>query len=278
MPKLSYIGAARLLAGLSLFLAVLAPSQAAAKKGPVHVSSVDVTLKKEMKRGEELSAAVKKALEEEVAYFEPLGKPVAMKVDIQKLSFKSDGKAIVSAIPIVGMFSGPNENAIKAKIQLVDPDSGKVVKKFSLFVNDQTMKQDVEMAKDLGLTALSFIPFAGLIAETAIGVAESASYKKEKAEGTLVKGFARMAYRQVYGGKAYKKAQKLWKAKAKEAPKDEVKPMTKGSEAPVAIPAAEALPAVEPEGAAIPAQDAEPAVAPSTPAPADAAVPEPVLA
>ena len=220
-----------LLAKGRLFVAVLlvlgAATPVLAKNAPMHVTGAEVTLKKKkMKHGPEMVEALRKAVEEEAAYYDASATPVLMRVQIEKLAFYSEAKEALMMVPLIGGFAGTNENRMKAKVQLVEPASGKVLKKFTVDCNDSTLISAEKEALGIGLDILSvFVPGASLAADLAVGVGEAAFEKKRTNQQVLTDGFTMLAYRKIYDGKTYKMAQKRKKeavkaaaAKAKEAP------------------------------------------------------------
>ena len=239
-----------------------------AKKATYYVDSVEVGFKKKkLKYGDELIPSIEKALSEDLQHFEKQGTPVLMRIKLDKINLKSADKAMLMAIPLVGAFAGSNENRLRGKVELVDRSTNKVVKKFTADVDSSTPASvAADIGKEVGLMALSFIPMAGMIAETALDAAETATINKDRAKERLAVNFTDFAMQRTYGNKAWKGAVKKKKALAAAKKKEE--------EAAKVAKTLEPAPAAQPvatAGTANPQGESAPAVIPATAN--DAAVP-----
>lgn len=226
---------------LPLALAASAPALAA-KPQPVHITATEVVFKNaKQAQGPAISDALRTASTQEAAYYDAALKPVTMRIAIDKVGFKSGGKALAANLPLVGMFAGANRNLLKGQVEIVDQASGKVLNKYKIQCDDDTSMSAADGALTLASTGLSFLPFGGLIS-AAMDVAQGAANNRDAAEQMLTRGFVMLSYKQVYGEKLYrsfahqrKAAFELAKAeKAKVAPAATAPAATAAPEARVA--------------------------------------------
>jgi hypothetical protein len=203
---MSFVRAAlvRFMASMLLVLGFVAQPALAAKEPKLYVAQTDVTYKnKKMKRGPEVADALRKAAMTEAAYYDPSYSPVVMRVQIEKMSFKSVGKAVLEKVPVVGMFSGKNRNFMQGRVELVDQQSGKSLKKYKIKADDNTQVDLGDAAFQYGKLGVSFLPFGSLFA-AAMDVADSAANKRERAEEMLTNAFVMLSYQKAYGKSVYK--------------------------------------------------------------------------
>jgi hypothetical protein len=196
---------------LALVLAAAQPALAA-KPLAVTVTATEVTIRNaKEKRRDEIAAALRTASTEEAHYYDQALRPATLRIQVEKVGFKSAGKAALGMVPLVGMFAGANRNVMKGRVSLVDAVSGKPIAQWKIECDDDTDFSGSDAALALGKVGLSFLPFGSLI-ESAIDVAEGASSKRDRAEQMLTRGFVMLSYKKAYGDKLYKSFSRQRKA------------------------------------------------------------------
>jgi hypothetical protein len=248
-------------------LAILAagiPASAAAK-GPMHIAAVEVTTKKPIDSAT-LIDGLKHDVMAEAAWYEKTGTPVTMRIRIDNMKFRSAGKEVIGAIPVVGLFAGENVNLLRGAVELVEPGSGRVLKKFKLEADDKAGFDVGGFAADTASGLLSFIPGVGMLAgeaaTLAMGVGRSAGGKRDVLEAKMSANFAGYAILETFGRKATRAARARKKAAQSAAPA--AAPAVIASEAaPSTAVAEKALQSVAAPSAAQPATAAPAAIAPT---------------
>lgn len=186
------------------FAATLADPAAAAKPQPLRVAATEVSFKDaKVQRALPLSDALRTASDAEAAFYDPALPAAVMRIRIDKLGFKSAGKAVAGALPLVGLFAGPNRNVLKGEVQLLDQASGRLIAKYRIECDDDTDFSGTDAALAMGKMGLGFLPF-GFLLESAVEVGEGAATKRDAAERMLTRGFVMLSYRKLYGDKLYK--------------------------------------------------------------------------
>ena len=224
-------------------IALLAATSAHARKPEaVHIAATEVTLDaKLVQRNPALAAALRDASTEEAHYYDGALRPAVLRMRIEKVGFKSAGKALAGALPLVGLFAGSNRNVLRGHVELVDQASGRVLHRYRVECDDSTQMSAADGALSLGRVGLSFLPFGGLF-DAAIGVADGAANKHDAAERMLTRGFVMLSYKQVYGDRQYRQfaAQRRSAAEVARAGVATPVPAATAATMPVAIPASTA--------------------------------------
>jgi hypothetical protein len=186
---------------------VIVPGATLAKplQQPVHIVAVEVNLAEKVV-APTLAEKISTEILAERAYYTDEGRAVVMHVTVDKLRLKSAGKAIMSNVPLVGMFAGRNENSVRANIRLIDQLSGENLGNYDkIEVSDSKGLSAGDVAGELGSTTLSFlpVPFLGEAVTTAGDMAASAG-SHNVAETKMSRILARTAFYKIYGRAAAK--------------------------------------------------------------------------
>jgi hypothetical protein len=203
-------------AGALLLLASSGVASAGPIAEPVQVARVEVTFAENLAK-HDLADDIRQAVLDEQSWYRTTGRPVLMTVNVDKLSFRSTGKALAGSIPFVGMFAPPNDNYIRATVRIRDAATGATLAEYrKIGATDQNGLSAV----DMGATALSFIPVIGDIAGAASDVAQAGANKRDLAEQKMSRNLAARALSQLYGERPFATAlarKKLAAAAAKAA-------------------------------------------------------------
>ncbi len=181
-----------------------APAPATERAPSFSVVATEVTTKDE-RPGEQtaIADALRAASDEEARYYDPARAPAVMRIRIDKVCYKSAGKAVANSLPFVGLVAGSNRNALRGEVELVDRVSGKSIEKFKIEADDDTFFSAGDTALSLGKAGLSFLPF-GMLISSAVDVAHGAANDRAASQKMLTRGFVMLSYRKAFGDKAYK--------------------------------------------------------------------------
>jgi len=180
------------------------PALAAPRLQPVHVAATEVSFKDaKVQRALPMADALRAASTMEAAYYGPALPAAVMRIRIDKVGFKSAGKAVAGMLPLIGMFSGPNRNVMKGEVQLLDQSTGRLIAKYKIECDDDTDVSGSDAALAMGKMGLGFLPF-GFLLESAVEMGEGAASKRDATERMLARGFVMLSYRKAYGDKLYK--------------------------------------------------------------------------
>lgn len=178
------------LAGLCAALALGACASVAApgmtsNDGPSYVASVEVN-QLDTSAPPTFAAALREAVMDEAAFYGHIGRPISLRIDIDRVHFKDAVQAL-----IIG-----DDNKAEGRVSVIDL-SGARIGEFAVQVNAE---ESGISGADVGLTVLGALDPTGVVGiATMAGDAASAAIDRSGTAAAMRSNFALETLRQTYG-------------------------------------------------------------------------------
>ena len=185
MFKSKLTNLAALFAALALGACASTAAPGLTSAGPTYVASVEVN-QHDASAPPAFAAALREAVMSEAALYGNTGRPVALKIDLDRVHFKNALQALT-----IG-----DDNQAEGRVAVVDPSAGQLMT-FAVQVNAE---ESGLSGVDIGMAVIgAFDPTGAVDAASTVGSAASAEIDRSGTAAMMRANFAAETLRQIYG-------------------------------------------------------------------------------